>query len=185
MAHWYSSLMVSGPIHVADRDVDDALDRELRSLLSTCFTGPHNACFAERRYFKQPPQQRWLLRDGDQLLAHVALHEKTIGTVVGDLAIGGIAEVCVKPDHRGRGHVRTLMAAADAWMAARGIPFGMLFGGDKVYGSSGYRKIANPIRHLKLPEAVVVVEAIGWAMVKPLANQSWPEGEIDLHGPVF
>ena len=43
------------------------------------------------------------------MVAHLAIHDKVIGTTAGDLRVGGIAEVCVAAAQRGQGLVRRLM----------------------------------------------------------------------------
>ncbi len=171
--------------YLNDRDVDAALDAELRGLLSTCFQNPWDDRFRKQRYYHEMPQHRWLIRDGDRLVAHTAAHDKVIGSEAGDLAIGGIAEVCVHPDYRGRGFVREMLAASHAWLIADGRAFSVLFGDERVYRSSGYVPATNPIRHLIPETGTWVTEPIPYALVRPLTSQPWPAGEIDLRGPTF
>ena len=169
-----------------DAAVDAVLDRQLRELLSLCFTKPCDAVFRDRRYFHEPPRWRWFVRGvAGELIAHIAVHDKQIGTAAGELRMAGIAEVCVHPQYRGRGLVRDLLATAHAWLAAQGIPVAMLFGDKKHYASSGYRNISNPIRHRNSETGVWITEPSDWAMVKPLGNLDWPAGVVDLRGPTF
>ena len=171
---------------IEDAVVDAALDRQLRTLLALCFTKPCDTVFRDRRYFHEPPRWRWFVRGAPaELIAHIAVHDKLIGTTAGELRIAGIAEVCVHPQHRGRGLVRDLLAAAHPWLAAHDIPVAMLFGDKKVYASSGYRNIANPIRSRNPETGTWVVATSDWAMVKPLQNYNWPAGVVDLRGPTF
>ena len=44
--------------YVPDDTVDDALDRQIRDLLTLCFTNPEDAVFRERRYFAEPYPHR-------------------------------------------------------------------------------------------------------------------------------
>jgi len=172
--------------YIEDRKVDAALDAELRALLSSCFTGEVNAMFGYQRFFCEMPAHRWLARDGEgRLVAHLALHEKVIGTTSGDLRVGGVAEVCVTEALRGRGLVRRLVAQGNDWMIDRGTPFGTLFGNPKVYGSSGYHAVDNPIRYLDPKTGVWLVEPVASFHIKPLGSIPWPEGVIDLRGPRF
>ena len=166
-----------------DAAVDAALDRELRGLLSTCFTKPQDVVFRERRHFKEPPAHRWLIRGPDGLLAaHVAVHEKMVEIGGRGRPIGGIAEVCVHPDQRGRGHVRAMLAEIHAWLAAREVPFAVLFGDPRIYTSSGYVAASNLFLRADPPGAWA--PATG-AMVKPLLAEPWPAGEVHLAGPAF
>lgn len=126
------------PIYVYDPTVDDALDEALRRLLSCCFSVP---VLRRQRFNYELPAHRWILfeTDGDPF-AHVAVHDKHIGTPDGDVRVGGVAEVCVHPSRRGQGHVRTLLESAHAWMRQQGMAFSILFGRPEVYGGSGYRQ---------------------------------------------
>ena len=171
---------------IEDAAVDAALDRQLRALLALCFTKPNDVVFHDRRYFHEPPRWRWFVRGTpDELIAHVAVHDKCIGTATGELRIAGIAEVCVHPQQRGHGLVRELLATAHPWLAAHDIPVAMLFGDKKHYASSGYRNIANLIRSQNAETGAWIIEPSEWAMVKPLRNFDWPTGIVDLRGPTF
>lgn len=99
-------------VPIDDSDVDDRLDREIRELLSACFIKPGDEVFRDRRYFTEMPSRRWLLRDEGRLVAHVAVHERTIEDGIRML---GIAEVCVTPTHRGRGLMQGLLKAVHEW----------------------------------------------------------------------
>lgn len=169
--------------YVADSAVTRALDHALRDLLSTCFTKPHDIVFRDRRYFKEPPRHRWIIRgEGHALIAHVAVHEKEVECAGEMLPVGGIAEVCVHPDHRGRGLVREMLTAIHAWLAARDVPFAVLFGESAVYKSSGYQKIAN--FYVK-SEVSAEWERSTHAMARALSSRPWPAGDVHLIGLRF
>ncbi len=172
--------------YLHDDDVDATLDRQLRELLSTCFTKPGDEIFAVHRYYRQMPQHRWLVRDSAGVpIAHVAVHDKAIGTEAGEMPIAGVAEVCVHPDYRGRGLVKRMLVAAHEWMAGREYAFSVLFGNPRVYGSSGYRSVTNDLRLTDLATGAVAVAPRDNAMILPMKLSDWPDGEIDLHGPTF
>jgi len=168
-----------------DATVDSDGDARLRALLSACFTDP---CFRVRRFCHEMPGYRWLVTDPATggWVAHLAGHDKVIGHPGGELRIFGVAEVCVLPDHRGRGHVRGLLAAAHSWASARRFPFAMLFGRREVYESSGYVAVDNPIRRLQ-NDGSWDLTPMKFAMARPLLDSAppWPDGLIDLRGPLF
>jgi len=171
--------------YIPDQEVDATLDEQLRKLLSTCFTGPHNERFKTQRFFSEMPQHRWIMREPGRVIAHVAFHDKTIGTTAGDFAIVAVAEVAVHPEFRGQGLVKKLLNVAHEATGARGVPFSMLFGKEEVYSSSGYVTVMNPLRFFDPYTNGWMVRPIRWAMMKPLGAIPWPEGEIDLRGPTF
>lgn len=166
--------------YLPDLSIDAATDEMLRGLLVTCFTKPQDVVFRDQRYFRQPYQDRWVIRDeGGALVAHIGVHDKKVAADGQAYCIGGIAEVCVHPDHRGRGYVRMMLACIHEWLSGRGYPFSVLFGAPGVYGSSGYAPC----------KLVHGGEAEGWkeagAMVKELSATAWPSGTVRLPGPTF
>ena len=168
-------------MYLSDVAVDASMDQEIRDLLTTCFTKPQDVVFKTRRYFKEPYPHRWVIRNERGLLvAHVGLHEKMVEAGGRTFRIGGIAEVCVHPQARGKGYVRIMLREIDAWQARQGFAFSMLFGDPKVYGSSGYVEVGN---------LVYGGEDEGWTpvpgMIKSLAQTPWPTGQVRLYGLKF
>jgi GNAT superfamily N-acetyltransferase len=166
-----------------DHSLNGEEDQHLRHLLRVSF--PFEKAFSFRRYLKNPPEHRWFAVDPEgHIVAHVGVHIKTLGTALGELTVGGISEVCVKSDYRGRGILKELLGNVHPWLRARQIPFALLFGQPPIYRSSGYLQIYNPIqstnglaRHWN--------PFCGKPMIKPLSDHTWPAGAIDLRGPTF
>ncbi|HEY4102868.1 MAG TPA: GNAT family N-acetyltransferase [Polyangiaceae bacterium] len=172
--------------YAREPDISAELDRELIELISTSFDQPHNAFFKTRRYAQEQPLHRYMLRAAnDRLAAHLAVHEKIISVAGKDMAIGGIAEVCVRASERGRGHVRHLLEQAHRGLLERGIEFSFLFGDFGIYGSSGYLHVKAPIRRLNHLTKHFEISPSQFALVKSLAARAWPEGSVDLRGPLF
>lgn len=174
--------------YLRDADVDDALDRELRALLSTCFTKPQDHVFRERRYFNTPPAHRWIIRDEATglLVAHLAVHDRVVMTDNGDRPAGGIAEVCVHPTHQGRGYLRRLVATAHDWMTANGYAYSVLYGEPRYYASSGYVSAPNLEIDVRGEDGSPVRGPVGGALVAPLAATPWPTGPgVYMPGLIF
>jgi predicted N-acetyltransferase YhbS len=173
--------MRAQPQYLPDESVDDALDRELRGLLTTCFTKPQDTVFRHRRYFVEPYPHRWVIRDGrGTIVAHVGVHEKQVEAGGRTYRIGGIAEVCVHPDHRGNGYVRIMLQAVHNRLIKHGFIFALLFGDPRVYGSSGYVQVGN-LYYGGGPD--------GWkqvrGMVRQLSTTAWPTENVHLPGGKF
>jgi predicted N-acetyltransferase YhbS len=167
--------------YLSDDLVDDALDRAIRGLLTTCFTKPQDVVFKTRRYFVAPYPHRWVIRDAHgALVAHVGVHAKV--AKVGDRTyrVGGIAEVCVHPDYRGRGYVRSMLEAVHEWLTERDYVFAVLFGDPQVYSSSGYVPVGNLVCDGKDGKPSPVQ-----GMIRPLAGIEWPDEEVYLPGLKF
>ena len=172
--------------YVREPDVSERLDRELCALISGCFTAPEDAFLKHQRWVREMPLHRYLLRDEQgRLVAHAAVHEKRIGVGDGELLVGGMAEVCVRQSQRGLGHVRRLLEAAHAGMLERGIRFALLMGDSRVYSSSGYRPVDEPVRRLDHRTQTIEFGRMTHVLYKPLAEEPWPVGPVDLRGPVF
>lgn len=169
-------------VNLPDSEVDEALDAELRNLLSVCFV--RTPCFRERRYCHEVPLHRWMIRDtAEGLVAQVALHAKEVYHGREAIRCGGVAEVCVHPDYRGRGYVRKLLGEVHAWLRERGVPFAVLYGATDIYASSGYASVANLFRDIANEDGTVRRHAMDWAMVAALGDRAWPDGEVFLPGP--
>ena len=167
-------------------EVSEQLDRELRELISGCFPQPRTAFFRERRYAHEMPLHRYLMRDeSGSLVGHLAVHEKVIGVAHADLAIGGMAEMCVHVSQRGRGRAKELLALAHRGLQDRGFTFAFLFGDAELYTSSGYRPLSASIRRFNPAEQVFETGPSLVARYKPLTERAWPEGPVDLRGPMF
>jgi predicted N-acetyltransferase YhbS len=171
--------------YAMDWDMTTKDDRELRELLSTCFTGPNDHVFKIRRWFREPAQHRFLLRDAQGVIkANIAVHDKTIGTEEGDLRVTGIAEVAVHPQLRGQGVARSLLERVHSWALLHPFDVSLLFGKSEIYAGSGYRPCGNRFRCVGrngLPWEGEL-DSCRW---RPLKKQSWPKGLIDLRGPTF
>jgi predicted acetyltransferase len=96
-----------------------------------------------------------------------------------------MAEICVHPTQRGRGHVHQLLEAAHQALRERGAFFAVLFGDSKIYRSSGYRPISATIARLDPTTQRVEVAPHPSALVRALADRPWPDGPVDLRGPLF
>lgn len=167
--------------YLADDTVDPGMDAELRELLSTCFTKPQDVVFRTQRYFRDPYPHRWVVCDGrGALVAHAGVHEKAVVVESAVLPIGGIGDLCVHPDWRGRGLVNAMLRDVHAWLRERRYLFAVLFGDLRVYRSSGYRQVCNLV-HL--------ADDGQWrtatALVCELAGRPWPNETVRLQGHTF
>ncbi len=170
--------------YISDDEVDAALDAALRHLLSLCFTGSEDFVFKERRYFREPPSHRWIVRDAGAAIAHIAVHEKVVIFNQNSHPIGGIAEVCVHPDHRHQGYVKRILSIIHPWLAKRGFEYAVLFGEPGIYGSSGYVQVTNLVHDAENERGEPYRRSV-IAMVQPLGDRSWFDGEVYLPGKTF
>ncbi len=171
--------------YLPDRDVDAGKDRELRELLTTCFTKTQDVVFRHRRYFVDPYPHRWIIRnEARKLVAHAGGHEKCVVAAGRVYRVGGIGEVCVHPDYRGRGYVKAMLAEIHDFLSQRQFDFALLFGDADVYGSSGYRPVTNLFVAEK-PQAPPNERKAVTGMIRELGERSWPENDVILLGKKF
>ncbi len=172
-------------VHLYDFQITPAQDESLRALFKFCFKRELEY-LDQQRFFRELPPHRWMIFDeAGEVIAHIAVYEKLLGTEPGLLPVIGIAEVCVAPEHRGRGYVRALLQEIHDWARAQGFGHALLFGSHRIYESSGYVPIHNPIRLLNFKNSEWETKIIGSAQVCPLGESQWPNGTIDLRGPNF
>lgn len=171
--------------YLPDRDVDDAMDRALRRLLTTCFTKKQDVVFKDRRYFVDPYPHRWIIREPDgKLVAHAGVHEKCIAAEGRIFRIGGIGEVCVHPEWRGRGYVKRMLREIHDFLAQHEFDYALLFGDLNVYGSSGYRPVSNLFAAQK-PSAPAHERKPVTGLVHELSDRPWPASDVILLGSKF
>ena len=169
--------------YIHDTKVGETLNKKLIDLLSICFV--KDPVLKYQRYCKEMPQHRWYIEEKNKIVAHLALHEKTITTQMGDFPIGGVAEVGVHPDYRGRGSVKKMLIKAHSWLRNNKYPFCVLFGEKEIYSSSGYTLVKNEIKHLDDKTNQWIIEVNRHAMKNVLGDIPWPEGLININGPMF
>jgi len=171
--------------YLPDSSVDASLDAELRALLTRCFTKPQDVVFKDQRYFCEPYKHRWVIRDARRcIIAHAGLHEKAVEADGQRFRIGGLAEVCVHPEYRGRGFVKAMVARIDEWLIRHRFDFAVLFGEPYIYQSSGYVEVNNLV-HDEVTPSGKTYKAPEPAMVKELSGTPWPTSQVYLPGPKF
>lgn len=183
--------------YLPDREVDAALDKALRDLFTVCFTKKQDTVFRYRRYFIDPYPHRWVIRGaGGKLVAHTGVHEKYIETGDRVYRVGGLCEVCVHPDQRGRGYVKLMLAQIHKCLAREGFDFTLLFGDPAVYSSSGYLTVTNiciadpaaPQNNCDdggFPVMAGAEKITVTGMVRLLRDRPWPETMAYLPGKKF
>jgi len=169
--------------YIHDTEVGGNLNKKIVHLLSICFV--KEPILHHRRYFKEMPQHRWYIEDDKKLIAHIAMHEKIMSSKNREFPFGGVAEVAVHPDFRGRGYVRKILIKVHKWLQTNEFPFAILFGEKEIYSSSGYSLVQNEIKYFNDETDKWIIEANRHALKNVLGSNPWPEGLININGPMF
>jgi aminoglycoside 2'-N-acetyltransferase I len=104
---------------------------------------------------------------------------------VGEMPVrlGGIGGVATHPDWRRRGFASLLMQKAALFLKQEiKVDFGLLVCGEQrtqFYAGLGWQVVKGPLL-IDQPSGKMALEAV--IMVLPCAQQTWPEGIIDLCG---
>ena len=169
--------------YIHDTKIDAKLDKKIIQLLSMCFV--KEPFLKYQRFVKEMPQHRWYIEDENKMIAHIAVHEKIMNTKTAEFHFGGIAEVAVHQDFRGRGYVKKILIQIHKWLKVQEYPFVMLFGEKEIYASSGYSPVQNEIKYFKNETNKWTIEINRHALKSVLGSNPWPEGMIDIKGPMF
>lgn len=158
----------------------DPLEAKVRRLLGETFFDDTSVDYYARLGI---PELILVLQEGQEVVGHLALYRRVVGILGEDVEIGMIGGVAVAPAHRGHGHGRLLMRRAHAYLRERSIPFSILFAFEpRIYTSSGYKLMSNPIRFLENDAWRTLVYRGG--MYAALLDKLWPNQVVDLRGPV-
>ncbi len=164
-------------------DLSGNLARGAHALLEAAF--PDRAP-GERDYYsvRGPPALVLILREGAQVIGHLATYQREVGIGDETLRIGMIGGVAIAPDYRRRGHGRGLVGKAHEYLKAESIPFSILFAYEpRVYESSGYKLMQNETRFLDIDGGWKTFVYRG-GMYCELLERRWPNQTLDLCGGV-
>jgi len=169
----------------AEHELGPRRRQELQRLLAASFP----SWFRDRWYFKQLPHLRMLAYVGDQLVGQVGIDHRMIRVGDSPVEIFGLIDVCVDPEHRSRGVASTMLREIEALARRHAIECLLLHTDDsRLYERCGFVRLERPSRWLGIHEHATVglIERVDdWIHVKPLTEDGWPDGPVDLLGYMF
>jgi predicted acetyltransferase len=161
-------------------DLSGDLESRIQALLEEAF--PDSA--SEHTDDHGTPAVIVILRDGREVVGHLAAYRREVEIGCEPLEIGMIGGVAIAPNHRGRGHSRALVQRAHAYLKKRSIPFSILFAHEpRVYASSGYKLMRNETHFLDTDRDWKTFIYRG-SMYAELSQRPWPNQIVNLRGPV-
>ncbi|MEU7423311.1 GNAT family N-acetyltransferase [Streptomyces sp. NPDC040750] len=167
-----------------EHEIDAESRAAIEALLGECFPG-----YPARDHFKQLPHFRYLVRDGDTLVAHAGVEHRMIRNAGVPLRIFGIVDLCVAARARSRGCASRLLAEIEATARAAGVDAILLFADDpRLYLANGYQRVPGDARWLMIHEHEslgVAEKHVAETMVKTLSAEPWREGTLDLLGHLY
>jgi len=165
---------------LAEWQMSDRDEAAIAALLTRCFTTD----FGGRSFFTHHHHLRLIVR-GQGVIGHMALMLRSVQLGGRRATVAGLAEVAIDPAHRGQGIAAALLRAAIAEAKASPADYLLLFGVAQVYVAAGFRTVSNPLTYVQVDGTRVVTVGDDDLMVLPLRDAPWPDGPVDLRGPVF
>lgn len=171
---------------IAEQALSDADDRAIADLLARSFATD----FGGRSYFQTRHSWRHVIRQGDRIVAHLAVQLRAVRLGQRLLTVAGIADVATDPDHRGAGLAGALLQAALEASRTSPASHALLFGTAALYPAAGFRPVANPITYLDLTGAqsrdLHRTRVVPHLQVLDLSDLPWDETlPLDLLGGLF
>lgn len=174
---------------VNEFELDDQSKSEIATLLEAVFPGYANG----RTFFKQLPNYRILLRDGNKLVGHLGVDYRVMnlnGEIVRVLGIKGLA---VFPEYQGKGFGNRLMQeflrVAETY--STNIDFAFLvtdipafyerFGFDVAILKTTWLKIHQDKSYGIGSETIT--DSV--FMYKEISGKKWTDGELDMLGYMY
>jgi len=125
-----------------------------------------------------------LVWEGDEIVSHVEIVERTATVGGRPVRLGGIGGVATLKAFRRRGLAEAaLKVAVDYMRQVLAVDFGLLICAETMlpyYGKFGWKLVARQM-WIGQPQGRVLYDAL--IMVLPLCSLDWPAGGIDLCGP--
>ncbi len=174
-------------VQIVDEEVlASEVDAAIRQTLVKCFAKDAEFFSHSRAWHGSAPSFSAFVLEGDEVIAHLGVVERrvTVGDVPVDVA--GLQNVCVLPEHRGRGLCREMLAAAMAEAKGRGVDFGLLFCVAKtvpVYERCGWQRLIDcQVVRVDSDGEEKPLEEGNLPMWLPLCRSEFPAGEVHLGG---
>jgi GNAT superfamily N-acetyltransferase len=144
----------------------------------------------DRSYYKLLPQFRYLVWEGENLIAQMGVEHRVITNTGIPVRIFGLIDLCVASSYRSQKIATTLLQQIEELGRTSKIDFLVLFADDsRLYAENGYQRVANICRWLKVDEHQTLGVGEGslsdCMMVKQIGEQTWQSGIVDLLGYLF
>ena len=161
-------------------------DDEIAALIETCFT---ESDFGGRSFFQNRPHVRLIRRERGRIVGHLGLSFRAIRLGDALVNVGGIGDVAVHPDARGRKFGTALVEATIEAAQESTASFLLLFGTRSLYAAAGFEKAGNDVTVTQMQGARtrgIETWAAKALMVLPLRDAAWdPGAPVDLMGFPF
>ncbi len=163
-------------IHKFNEPLPENVDSAVRDLLCECFPSDREVFSHTRYWHGSAPVYSLVYREHNRVAGYVGIVVRKIKVDNVFVTIAGIQSLAVSGKLRGKGVGRQLMIEAINEAVKRDIYYGLLFCVpelERFYASLGW---------IKTSEKVMMADARNITMFKELAEEKFPNGDIDLQG---
>jgi len=160
--------------------------QKIGALLSEAFWGYPKG----QTYYKQLPDFRYLLWNGDQLIGHMAVEHRLMNNDDDLIQVFGVVDLCIADTFQHNKLATQLLRELEQMGRQYGIDFIILLAREhQLYLTNGFQLVKNDCRWLLIQGnkclGIVHRKIEKTLMVKPLAGKKWKNGPVDFLGHVF
>lgn len=170
---------------IEEMRISDADETAIGVLLDAAF----NTEFDGRSYYQQRHHVRFVIRDGADIIGHMALGLRAIRMGTELFQAAGLAEVATHPAHRGQGIATALMGAVIAEAKASPADVLLLFGDQPLYAAVGFMPVPNKTVSVSfhgVKTGPLETRQGDKLMMMQLRDNGWDDtADIDLVGHAF
>jgi GNAT superfamily N-acetyltransferase len=177
--------MMPIPQVIDETGISARLDAAIRDSLCRCFPDSHEVFSRTRAWHGSPPTWTVLVQEGETVIAHAGIADRTIRAGEQWLRVAGVQNVCVLPEFRGCGWMRSVMAVVAEEANQRGYDAGLLFCTLEVarrYQRLGWHLVSRPVTRIDEHGQPQPLPQGNHILFCPLRLADLPPGILDLQG---
>ena len=168
-----------------ESEIDAELDAAIKQSLVACFPNNRDAFSRSRACRGTEPAFTVVIQDADNVIAHATVVDRVIKAAGERLRVAGVANVCVLPEHRGKGLSDRVLIVATQEARRQDFDCGLLFTGEnikKLYARNGWVQITGQ-RFIRIEDGgEIEIPAENVKMYYPLKRRNFPAGMVHLQG---
>lgn len=170
---------------INETDVSQTITEALKKSLCVCY--PEDVeIFSQVAYWRSIPSYRVFIETDDEIIAHIAVTDRTISIGPQQVHVAGVQTTFVMPQYRGKGLMDKIFPVVMEQAISRAYDLSMLFckpSLEKYYNKFGYKILADrKIVYIDMNGNKGLLPDYNITMWAPVNMKNIPAGNIDLKG---